>query len=560
MQITVIHNGPSNQSASSLHTVLAEEPAATIILDGIMHAGPFPEESNNTLVALSKEWESKSPLPRNRTIFYKNKLPLLQPSSVPSAQCPWHIISDGKYVTDIDPNWLLRILDDVQTQVIALNVDPELTAFREKIRITSQNNIAGFRRLYTDTARYTPVKTDWPHHLFIKADIFRELTQEGSLPLGFSEVLARCREKSITYRSVSLAGTVLDLTTEADLLTFLYRRINSIWPSHTRGYMTLSDTNNTELSHNVRLMGKVIVGQNVRIHQGATVIGPTIIGDNVEIQQDALVKAAVVGTGQTVSQGRYIQHRILTNNIRVNNEDSTLQTENKIFPFHQQKVWAFSFGNYRDRNFHKWPTLSYSGCFKRIFDIAAALTLLILFAPIMPILALAIKLTSPGPIFFKDKRQGLYGREFDCLKFRTMITGAEDIQNILRQISQVDGPQFKMEDDPRVSTVGKFLRETCLDEIPQFINVLWGQMSLVGPRPSPVSENSLCPPWRDARLSVRPGITGLWQICRTRREGQDFQEWIYFDTKYVKNLSFKLDLWICWQTAKKLVIEFLRRF
>jgi len=559
MQITVIHNSSSKQPVSSLHTVLSEEPAASVILDGIMHAGPFPEEQNNTLVALPKEWEAKSTLPNNRTIFYKDKLPLIQLSSFPSAQCPWHFISDGKYVTDIDPNWLLRILDKVPAQVVAVSVDPELTAFREKVRITSQNHIAGFRRLYTDTAHYTPVKADWPHHLFVKADIFRELTKEGSLSLDYSEVLARCREKSITCRSLSLAGTVLDLSTEADLLTFLHRRINSIWPSHTRGYMTLSDTNNTELSQNVRLMGKVIVGQNVRIHQGAIVIGPTIIGDNVEIQQEALVKASVVGSGQTVPEGLHIQHRIITNNDQWSSKYSTPQTE-KIPPLYQQKVWAFSRWNYRDRYFHEWPRLSYPGGIKRILDITAALTLLILFSPIMPILALAIKLTSPGPIFFKDKRQGLYGREFNCLKFRTMITGAENIQDILRQISQVDGPQFKMEDDPRVSTVGRFLRETCLDEIPQFINVLRGQMSLVGPRPSPVAENSLCPPWRDARLSVRPGITGLWQICRTRREGQDFQEWIYYDTKYVKNLSFKLDLWVCWHTVKKLVTEFLRQF
>jgi len=141
-----------------------------------------------------------------------------------------------------------------------------------------------------------------------------------------------------------------------------------------------------------------------------------------------------------------------------------------------------------------------------------------------------------------------------------MIAGADKIQTKLRFISQVDGPQFKMEDDPRVSSIGRFLRDTCLDEIPQFFNVLMGQMSLVGPRPSPKAENSMCPPWRDARLSIRPGITGLWQISRTRQEGQDFQEWIYYDTKYVKNLSWRTDLWICWKTTKKLVWDFMRHF
>jgi len=141
-----------------------------------------------------------------------------------------------------------------------------------------------------------------------------------------------------------------------------------------------------------------------------------------------------------------------------------------------------------------------------------------------------------------------------------MITGANEIQQKLRHISQVDGPQFKMEDDPRINLVGKFLRETYLDEIPQFLNVLFGEMSVVGPRPSPESENTLCPSWRDARLSVRPGITGLWQLYRTREPMKDFQEWIYYDTEYVKNLSMKMDWKVCWKTAQKMLDTFISQF
>jgi len=141
-----------------------------------------------------------------------------------------------------------------------------------------------------------------------------------------------------------------------------------------------------------------------------------------------------------------------------------------------------------------------------------------------------------------------------------MLVGADDLQAALRARNEVDGPQFKMEDDPRINGVGHFLRATCLDEILQFFNVLLGQMSLVGPRPSPEKENSLCPPWRDARLSVRPGITGLWQVCRTRQQAQDFQEWVYYDTQYVKNLSWKKDFWICCTTVKELTIRFINQF
>ena len=178
----------------------------------------------------------------------------------------------------------------------------------------------------------------------------------------------------------------------------------------------------------------------------------------------------------------------------------------------------------------------------------------------LPFIALAIKLNSPGPVFFKHNRQGRHGEEFHCLKFRTMTVGADKIQEKLRIISEVDGPQFKMADDPRLNAVGEFLRETYIDEIPQFLNVLLGQMSVVGPRPSPESENTLCPTWRDARLSVRPGITGLWQVRRTREPMKDFQEWIYYDTKYVRELSMCMDLQICWQTFKKMVNNFINQF
>jgi lipopolysaccharide/colanic/teichoic acid biosynthesis glycosyltransferase len=117
-----------------------------------------------------------------------------------------------------------------------------------------------------------------------------------------------------------------------------------------------------------------------------------------------------------------------------------------------------------------------------------------------------------------------------------------------------------MADDPRITTVGRFLRETYLDEIPQFFNVLRGQMSVVGPRPSPEAENTQCPLWRDARLSVRPGITGLWQVSRTREAHKDFQEWIHYDTRYVREFSPWLDLWICWRTFRRMVENFISQF
>ena len=172
---------------------------------------------------------------------------------------------------------------------------------------------------------------------------------------------------------------------------------------------------------------------------------------------------------------------------------------------------------------------------------AAALGLLLL-SPLLLLIALLSKLESKGPVFYGDRREGLGGRVFKCLKFRTMFAGADAQQRELLAKNEVDGPQFKLARDPRVTRLGRILRMLSLDELPQLVNVLLLEMSLVGPRPSPFRENQLCIPWREARLSVRPGITGLWQICRNRRAQGDFHQWIHFDLLYVEHVSFLVDL------------------
>jgi len=171
-----------------------------------------------------------------------------------------------------------------------------------------------------------------------------------------------------------------------------------------------------------------------------------------------------------------------------------------------------------------------------------AATGIILLLPLLAAVALLIKLTSKGPVLFPHEREGKDGKTFQCLKFRTMVKDAHRQQRALYVRNQVDGPQFMLPDDPRITSVGRWLRATNIDELPQLINVFLGQMSLIGPRPSPFRENQICVAWRKARLSVRPGITGLWQICRHEREAGDFHQWIYYDMLYVRHMSFRVDL------------------
>jgi lipopolysaccharide/colanic/teichoic acid biosynthesis glycosyltransferase len=193
---------------------------------------------------------------------------------------------------------------------------------------------------------------------------------------------------------------------------------------------------------------------------------------------------------------------------------------------------------------------------KRASDIVFALLIIGLTLPLYPLIMLAIWLEDGSPFFFAHRRETLGGREFPCLKFRSMRKDAEKIKQKLMAANQVDGPQFFMENDPRLTRVGRIIRHLNLDELPQLFNVLIGDMSIVGPRPSPYRENQYCPGWREARLSVRPGLTGLWQVKRSRAAGLDFQEWIRYDIEYVEKIGWTLDLWILWQTA----LLMLRRF
>lgn len=190
--------------------------------------------------------------------------------------------------------------------------------------------------------------------------------------------------------------------------------------------------------------------------------------------------------------------------------------------------------------------------FKRAFDIAAAAAALVCLSPVMLGVSICIMLEDGRPLFFGHRRQGRNGRPFRCWKFRTMVRNAEKMARTLDD-NVCDGPQVYVKNDPRVTRIGRILRKTNLDELPQFWNVLLGQMSLVGPRPSPDDENQYCPAWRDLRLSVRPGITGLWQLERTREPGEDFQEWIKYDIQYVQRASFGLDMAILLRTARMML-------
>jgi exopolysaccharide biosynthesis polyprenyl glycosylphosphotransferase len=177
---------------------------------------------------------------------------------------------------------------------------------------------------------------------------------------------------------------------------------------------------------------------------------------------------------------------------------------------------------------------------KRLFDIVASAAAMWVLLPLLGSVALIIKLTSRGPVLFKQQRVGLHGKPFNMLKFRSMVVNAEELKAKLAKQNEMSGPVFKMKNDPRVTRIGRFIRKYSIDELPQLINVLRGDMSVVGPRPPVPPEVAKYEAWQRRRLSVRPGLTCIWQV--SGRNQISFEEWMYLDMQYIDHWSLKNDI------------------
>jgi exopolysaccharide biosynthesis polyprenyl glycosylphosphotransferase len=188
---------------------------------------------------------------------------------------------------------------------------------------------------------------------------------------------------------------------------------------------------------------------------------------------------------------------------------------------------------------------------KRVFDLAVGSFILIFLIPIYPIIVLMIKLDSPGPVLYRQNRVGKGGKVFKFYKFRSMYKGADKRRKQVEKMNEQDGPVFKIKADPRITSVGRFLRRSSLDEIPQIFNVLKGDMSIVGPRPPLPQEVTRYLPWHMRRLEVKPGITCLWQI--SGRSHISFNEWMRLDIEYLKSRSFRTDLLIFLKTVPAVI-------
>lgn len=526
-QLIVLHDTVGGQPGRySFASVLANEPLGDILIKGLLSN----KCCKRTYLAMPAAWELKSGA--NHILRYSNSIPLTSAELCDNSNS-YLIITNGRFQTEMNCSRLRKIVSSFKTDVVTVNVETTLLASQEKLRLTSQGYLAGIRRVYADSVQRSTMPADWPCYVFIRKSCLKRIINADGIPTGFDDFI-KLLSKDVTLSSINIGASLLDVETPQGLLAFITEVLKS------SGY-------ESAIPEDIRCNGEVMIGQNVNIGNHVRLIGPAIICDNVDIADGAVIARTIVGSNVKIQAGQIVNDQLL-----IKDPDRNCVQEFKSLPSSTSRKSV--------TNFRRWPRLSYARFFKRTADIIISAVVLILFVPVIAIIGTLIKLTSRGPAFFGHQRQSLHGKNFRCFKFRSMIIGADDLQAKLRIKNEVDGPQFKMDDDPRVTQIGKFLRDTYLDEIPQFFNVLVGDMSVIGPRPSPETENSLCACWRDARLSVRPGITGLWQVCRTRKAGSDFQEWVHYDSQYVRQLSFKLDLWIFWGTAKHMIRSFLRQF
>ncbi|MDX2148557.1 MAG: sugar transferase [Planctomycetota bacterium] len=302
----------------------------------------------------------------------------------------------------------------------------------------------------------------------------------------------------------------------------------------------------TRIDPEARLVGPLWIGQVGELHQRKPIVGPLVVSDGrsgeVRVSE---VRVSEVRGGE-VRGGEVRTHEGREPGPRLVHDSRSIDVKPVEIDWDALRLPSFPLVPKIGRGMSRRTA-------KRVFDVVMSLGVLAMTLPLYPIVMLLIYLEDGRPFFFGHRRQTLGGKEFPCWKFRTMIKNAEHLKAQLQAQNVCDGPQFFIAKDPRLLKVGWWLRRLQIDELPQFWNVLLGHMSVVGPRPSPDKENQYCPAWREARLSVRPGITGLWQVRRTRLPETDFQEWIRYDLEYVQHQSFRLDAWIIFETVRKIV-------
>lgn len=430
----------------------------------------------------------------------------------------------------------------------AVAVTPSRSVAREQIVRGTDGQVSRINRLYDvmnwpETAASMIICSLVPAHVLGS----EKLTDLSGLRQGLAA-------RGVLTQDIPVLTEVCDLSEPEGILALAERTLApEIRQSANADYMLrgqeLLAGRKCRIHPSVQLVGPVILQHGAIVDEGVRIVGPVLLGAGARISKGATVVGSVIGSEAVVAAGTAVMQQV----VLANGASASCGTDSASKRAAKDGSFTWRASGQRPLEMRsalsqtRWRTIQLG--IKRGVDICGAAFGIALLSPLLLLTALLVKLTSPGPVFFAHRREGKDGVEFPCIKFRSMVANAHLLQRELYDQNEVDGPQFKLEFDPRETWLGRWLRRTNIDELPQLFNVLVGQMSLVGPRPSPFRENQICVSWRQARLSVRPGMTGVWQLCRDKRADSDFHQWIYYDLAYVRNFSLRLDFMILLRTV-----------
>jgi len=465
---------------------------------------------------------------------------------------PFLVVSGSCFLGDID---LDAVLDFhvKKKSVLTIAVQRTRQISLEGIRCSEDGMVEDIMRIHPSRRRssvetigvyvFSPRALDYigaRSYFDIKEQLVPALRQ-ASLPVYAYETKQFCKALHTVKNYFDLQRTLLLSHPENVSREDMTMIADGIWVGKK---VTISPT--------AYLIGPVVIGSNSSIEPNTQIIGPAVIGQRCVVETGAVVRESILWDDVVMESGSRAQFSIILEGLRVTSGESF---SNTVIVDEAEAEDASLMAS--DHVFHGMTSLNPSLLLgqkrpwylflKRFMDITISAVGFVAMLPVLLIIALAVKLDSTGPVLFRQKRCGKGGYDFRMLKFRTMVPGAESQQETLTACKDTDGPMFKLAADPRATRVGAFLRRTSLDELPQLINVLIGEMSLVGPRPLVMDEMKCSPSWREIRLRVKPGMTGLWQVSG-RSEGH-FHDWIRHDVHYVMNQSIWLDLKILFKTV-----------
>jgi lipopolysaccharide/colanic/teichoic acid biosynthesis glycosyltransferase/ADP-glucose pyrophosphorylase len=467
---------------------------------------------------------------------------------------PFVVVSGNCFTGDIDFDEVLNFHES-RKAALTIVVKRIRRLPSESLICSADGMVQDFIRIHSSRERRSSIESvgiyvfsprtldyiDARSYFDIKEQLIPAL-RKASLPVFAYDAEKFCMSVYSVKDYVDLHRTLLNDAGRVSSLSSTMMIANGIWVGE-----------NVSISPRANLFGPIVIGSGSVIEGDAQIIGPAVIGERCVLEKGALARECMVGNDVVLEANARVQYCVVDHGIRFTSgelfsntvvvDDAEAVDASLLAVEHA--IAGVSAVNPSVLNSQKRPLFLFA---KRGFDIIAAFLGLAFMSPVLFLIAVAIKWDSHGPVFFRQKRCGRGGHDFGMLKFRTMVIDAEQQQKKFESRKSTDGPMFKLENDPRITRVGRFLRKTSLDELPQLINVLRGEMSLVGPRPLVMNEMKCSPSWRTIRLRVKPGMTGLWQVSG-RSEAQ-FHDWIRYDVHYVMSQCMRMDLRILMRTIR----------